>query len=461
LFIFYCTNTTVKLTSALPLFLIIVSQANDIIYNDNLAPSKDMSDASSCVPTDEDNNDKSNTKHSTAAIYIDILSPSSEAIPTGGEDNDKSNTINTKHSTAAIYNDILSPSSEAIPTGEDNTTNTKLSTTELTKCLFVSPTLLSKSIITESLLSPVSPTLSSIENESSLPHFPPPLNGKDEIIFISNPEDVSHAIACVRARASGAIAVDLEGVNLSRDGLVCIVQIAVARRGAPIFLFDISALGDAAFEGKESLRGLLEDAELEKLFFDCRADLNALLFLHKVATCNVVDLQLADVAHRLVKGIHCDRVAGLGYLVERTHHAQLEPKEAVALAACKTAARGLFVPELGGTYEVWQERPLPSVLIEYCTDAALFFSLRVSFDKTLKLHGSEAMAALTAAAQRRVVYAHSDDFIKSDRAVLTAVDPELINALKNALGGRLPSIRDRQNRGRGGGFGGGGWATRK
>lgn len=289
--------------------------------------------------------------------------------------------------------------------------------------------------------------------ESSLPRFPPPLNGTDEIIFISSPEHVSLAIASIRARSIGAIAVDLEGVNLSRNGSVCIVQIAVARRGAPIFLFDISALGDAAFAGNESLRGLLEDAELEKLFFDCRADLNALLFLHGVATCNVVDLQLSDIAHRLVKGVHCDRVSGLGYIVEKTPHAQMEPNEAAALAACKAAARGLFVPELGGSYEVWHERPLPAVLREYCTDAALFFTLRVSFDKSLKLHG--VAAAVSAAAQRRLVFAHSDHYDKSDREGLTAVDPELVIALRNALGGKLP--RDR--RGGGGSFGGG-WAGR-
>ena len=302
-----------------------------------------------------------------------------------------------------------------------------------------------------------------LAEESLLSRFPPPLKGMDEIIFISEHEHVALGVACVRARACGAIAVDLEGVNLSRNGSVCIVQIAVARRGAPIFLFDISALGDAAFAGPESLRGLLEDSALAKLFFDCRADANALFYLHDVATCNIIDLQLADVAHRLVKGVHCDHVSGLGYLVERTPHARLQPDEALALAVCKAAARGLFVPELGGSYDVWRERPLPAVLREYCTDAALFFTLRESFDESLAPFGAGATAAVAEATLRRLAFAHSDDYDKSNRSVLTMVDPELVDSLRRALGGVLPRERAAFRRGgrggRGGSPGSGAWAS--
>jgi len=249
------------------------------------------------------------------------------------------------------------------------------------------------------------------------------------VILVAEAAHVAVACACARARArlagGGALAVDLEGVALSRAGEVCVVQVAVARRGAPVYLFDVVALGAAAFAGPASLRGLLEDAALEKLFFDVRSDANALFFLHGVELRGVVDLQLADVAARLARGAHVDRVAGLGFIVERTPAAALRADERAELARVKAAAHDLFVPERGGSYDVWRARPLTPLLRAYCTDAALFFPLRASFAAALAPHGARARAALDAACARRLAFAHSDAFDKSDRATLTAVDAEL------------------------------------
>jgi hypothetical protein len=96
-----------------------------------------------------------------------------------------------------------------------------------------------------------------------------------------------------------------------------------------------------------------------------------LFFLFGVALGGVVDLQLLDVAQRLLAGVPCARVSGLGFVCERTPRAGLSPRERERLAAVKRDARALFAPELGGSYDVWKARPLPAVLFEYCTDAAL------------------------------------------------------------------------------------------
>jgi exonuclease 3'-5' domain-containing protein 1 len=302
--------------------------------------------------------------------------------------------------------------------------------------------------------------------EASLETFPAS-SFTPAVILVASAAHVALACACLRARArlgadggggSGAraaLAVDLEGVALSRAGEVCVVQIAAARRGAPVYLFDVVALGAAAFDGPRSLRGLLEDGALDKLFFDVRSDANALFFLHGVEVRGVLDLQLADVAARLARGVACDRVAGLAHIVERTPAAGLRGDERAELVRVKAAAHALFVPERGGSYEVWRARPLPPLLRAYCTDAALFFALRASYDAALAPLGARARDALDAAAARRLALAHSDAFDKSDRAGLTAVDAQLAADIAAAV-----AAAPRAGGGRGGRGGGGGGGAR-
>lgn len=284
-----------------------------------------------------------------------------------------------------------------------------------------------------------------------------------DTIWVDDVSAVAPAVAAIRSLARGAIAVDLEGVDLGRTGEVCIVQIAVARSGAPIYLFDICALGGLAFEGDASLRGLFTDGALDLLMFDARADANALFFHFDVRLSRVVDLQLLDVAHRLVTGLGCRSISGLGYLVERTQHCRLTEAERERMSAIKAAAHELFVPERGGSYAVWKERPLPRLLLEYCTDAALFFSLRESFEgASLGRFGDACRAALDAAVRRRLDWAESEVFDKSDRERLIAID-DALRADLDAIVGGLPHSAAGGYRGRGRGFprgrGRGGWHT--
>ena len=273
--------------------------------------------------------------------------------------------------------------------------------------------------------------------------------------WISDVPELRAAIDDIRrfTALSRVVAVDLEGVDLGRPGEICVVQGAVAAEG-PVFLFDICSLGADAFApGGDTLRALLEDASLEVLLFDLRADANALFYHFGVALARPVDLQLLDVAHRLLKGLPCRSVSGLGYLVEKTPHANLTDAARERLASVKAAAHELFVPERGGSYEVWRARPLPPLLLEYCTDAALFFPIRASFAAgPLGALGDAGAAALAAAAARRLDLAHSGAFDKSDRDRLIAID-EVLRADLSSLAGGLPPVGNGGSyRGRGRGF---------
>ena len=251
------------------------------------------------------------------------------------------------------------------------------------------------------------------------------------------------AIAAAAAAAPRTLAIDLEGVSLSRHGELCIVQVATGRR-APVWAFDICALGGAAAfapgaPGAPTLRSLLEDPALRKLFWDCRADCNALAFLHGVRPQGVLDLQLLEVAHRLARSgggaPPPTAVTGLAALLERAPRlAALTPLERRRVGRVKAAALALFSPAAGGSYAVWRERPLRPVLREYCTDAALFFSLEAGLGGGA-LAGAGARAALAAATQRRLALSFTEAFdqVRTSRALAVGVDSALLAELR-ALG---------------------------
>ena len=73
------------------------------------------------------------------------------------------------------------------------------------------------------------------------------------------------------------IAVDCEGVELSRFGSVTLINIAVSDQ---VYLIDALKIGSTAYDG--GLRSILEDRSIQKLMFDCREDTDAIKHLYNV-----------------------------------------------------------------------------------------------------------------------------------------------------------------------------------
>ncbi|KAF9949511.1 hypothetical protein BGZ70_001755 [Mortierella alpina] len=94
--------------------------------------------------------------------------------------------------------------------------------------------------------------------------------------------------------------VDCEGDRLSRYGALYTVQIYDGNPQRRVYLVDVDVLGESAFDSVSTLgntlRALLETKRL--MFFDPRADVDALWNLYQVMPGNVLCLQLAEVAHR-------------------------------------------------------------------------------------------------------------------------------------------------------------------
>lgn len=158
--------------------------------------------------------------------------------------------------------------------------------------------------------------------------------------------------------------VDIEGVNLSRHGSVSILQIYVL----PLkhtYLIDIVGLGKKAFDtagnNGETLKTIFESELIPKAFFDIRNDSDALHGHFGIKFAGVEDIQLMELATRAFNR-RC--VNGLSRCIEKD--VQMNGAEKIAWMRAKDKGKALFAPERGGTYEVFNQRPLREDIIQYC-----------------------------------------------------------------------------------------------
>jgi len=160
------------------------------------------------------------------------------------------------------------------------------------------------------------------------------------------------------------LAIDLEGIALSREGELCLMQMSGPGESTPVYLFDICVLGKEAFD-EGGLKELLESESVTKVFYDVRSDNDALLHQFGIKVKRAYDVQVlwhTRFQHpddRYLQGLK--KVQGL-FLQES---GVLGSAESERLDAGKEAGVRLFAPELGGDYQVWKRRPLLPALVEY------------------------------------------------------------------------------------------------
>ncbi|KAI0537486.1 ribonuclease H-like protein [Xylaria digitata] len=149
--------------------------------------------------------------------------------------------------------------------------------------------------------------------------------------------------------------IDLEGVNLSRHGTISILQIHVRTTGQN-YLVDVKTLGEVVFLTRgihtcTTLKDILESPSILKVFFDVRNDSDALYSHYRIELQGIQDLQLMELATRTYRRTF---VTGLKKCIERDMP--------------MTTLR----PEKGGSYEVFNERPLPEKIRMYCVQDVHF-----------------------------------------------------------------------------------------
>lgn len=130
-------------------------------------------------------------------------------------------------------------------------------------------------------------------------------------------------------------------------------------------VIDINTLGSAAFSivgrlGK-SLKDILESPHILKVFFDVRNDSDALYAHYGIELQGVRDVQLMENARRLTtdgrRFVH-----GLSKCIQET----LNEREKNPWKFCKEKGETLWDPQKGGSYSVFNIRPLSNEIISYC-----------------------------------------------------------------------------------------------
>lgn len=174
---------------------------------------------------------------------------------------------------------------------------------------------------------------------------------------------------------------DLEGNNLSRMGMLSLVTVLLEPEKS-VYLVDVTTLGQRAFTttGRDgrTLQGVLESICMIEVFFDIRNDSDALFGLHGIRVAGIEDLQLIELASRNFAKRH----NGLAKCIERDSAISFEERK--RWREVKEYGKRLFDPQQGGTYAVFDRRPLSDEIREYCTqDVTLMPHLREIYREKL------------------------------------------------------------------------------
>lgn len=215
------------------------------------------------------------------------------------------------------------------------------------------------------------------------------------------------------AQPPAPIAVDIEGVQLCRYGRVSIVQM-LKDGGDTIWLLDVTVLGKSAFvhediEGR-SIKRLLECVEIKKIFYDVRMDADALYHIYGVDMKNVLDLQVLELAWRGSNGRDTRFLNGL----KRSLEDYVRPP--LAWRRTKEAGVKLFKPEEGGSYAVFEERPLDARILAYCAqDVSYLHPLEKGLRNSLGRIGSSWSQRVDMETTRRLEFAKGPVMLQPGR----------------------------------------------
>ena len=209
--------------------------------------------------------------------------------------------------------------------------------------------------------------------------------------------------------------IDIEGISLSRHHSISMLQLFVLPM-SHAYLIDVHTLGKATFctpaaDGTTTLKTILESGAIPKVLFDVRSDSDALYGQFGIDLKGVQDMQLMELGSR---GSDKRFVHGLGTCIARD--AGLSHSERHSLAAIKYAGIRLFAPEKGGSYEVFNERPLKDELIKYCVqDVICMPRLWLLYSRRLSTTWAEKVEIET---EKRIRLSQSEPFRKGPHLAL-------------------------------------------
>jgi exonuclease 3'-5' domain-containing protein 1 len=167
--------------------------------------------------------------------------------------------------------------------------------------------------------------------------------------------------------------IDLEGQNLSREGSISLITVLVFPKNH-IYLIDVYSLKNAAFmtggKGGTTLKNILESAAIPKVFFDVRNDSDALFAHFGIALQGIQDVQLMENASRFGHISGKRLLNGLTKCIRED--APITPQEKRLWMIAKNKGQELFDPVKGGSYQIFNTRPLMEDIRQYCVQDVNF-----------------------------------------------------------------------------------------
>ncbi|KAF4675923.1 hypothetical protein FOL46_009139 [Perkinsus olseni] len=214
-----------------------------------------------------------------------------------------------------------------------------------------------------------------------------------------------------------AMAVDLEGLNLCRDGAMSLAQLCLSSNPKSVYVVDVTRLGFHAFHATThtgtSLKSIMEDARIEKVFYDPRNDVDALYYQFNVAPQNVFDLQLAEVALRRARGLTVRYVIGLFKCLIAQPELFTQSAMMDFARRINDAGKALYEPKHGGSFKVFTQRPLHTSIIVYAShDVRYLLPLKDLFTKRLKEAGDNLYERVCKVSTERAQWYKNIEYVK-------------------------------------------------
>ena len=202
------------------------------------------------------------------------------------------------------------------------------------------------------------------------------------------------------------LAIDFEGVKLSRHGALCLIQVCLRSDPTLVYVIDVHVLGSHGMflENKHgmSFKSLMESPQFLKIWFDPRNDVDALWHQFGIQPTRVFDLQLAEVSDRRSHGKKARFVYGLNRCLRSCENIRDENGNVMPpfqydngfAGSIDTVAKGKFEPDHGGDYKVFQDRPLdPAILVYAAHDVRYMFALFDYYMKRIQKQDETLVAA--------------------------------------------------------------------
>ena len=178
-------------------------------------------------------------------------------------------------------------------------------------------------------------------------------------------------ITLVCSSQTPALFLDADGRRLCRTGPLAILELHINTNDQMhTYLIHVHCLEDRTFsinstDGRYTLRAILEDPAIPKVFFDVRMDADAPYAQYQITLAGIIDVQLMELSARAkTDGGSDGRLHSLATCVE--HDSGLDSAEADRLSSVRTRGRALWDPALGGSFDVFESRPLSPEIQAYC-----------------------------------------------------------------------------------------------